>query len=217
VRRSTTDRSRVPSICAMADTSSTPSRASSESENDRRPNRRVGLFGATIGLIGIVVGGVIAAASSYYTTKVQVHSQAVQARQEFLRSQQQATYSKFAGDEAVNRTFFVRCRSRLAQPDFTASESDVTALEQATDNIRNLIAADAGTVYFVGSAETSTIGFDIFTDFKEMIGYCISGTKDHLEGSSPNPDDPKVLSAAISHERDDLARFLIAGRRDLRD
>lgn len=164
-----------------------------------------------------MVGGVIAATSSYYTTKVQVQSQAMQARQEFLRSQQQATYSKFAGDEAVNRTFFVRCRARLAQPDFTASRSDVTSLEQTTDTIRNLIAADAGSIYFVGSSAASTIGFEIFVDFKEMIGDCISGTQDHLEGSSPNPDDPKVLSKAISHERGDLSRFLIAGRRDLHD
>jgi hypothetical protein len=173
------------------------------------------LFGALFGLLGIVVGGVIAAASSYYTTKVQVDSQAAQSRQQFLRTEQQAAYSKLAGDEAVNRTVFIRCSSRLQQPDYSIDESGYASLQDQMESVRNEVVADAARVYVVGSAQTSNLAFKIFSDFKVMIARCVAGAAHRLQGADGSADDAHTLDVAISAERRDLSLFLIAGRNDL--
>lgn len=202
-------------IRGMTGPDSTPVNAPSEPEKDRRLTWRVALAGATIGLVGIVLGGIIAAASSYYTTRVQVRSQALQSRAEFLRTQEQMAYSRFAGDEAVKRTFFIRCQLRIAQPSFSATQSDLTKLQTATDDVRNVMVTDASAVDFVGSLQASTVAWNIWSDFKGMINDCTSGSAAHIAGVSPDPGAAKALLEAIDQERRDLSKFLAAGRQDL--
>ncbi len=202
-------------IRGMTGPDSTPVNALSEPEKDRRLTWRVALAGAAIGLVGIVLGGIIAAASSYYTTRVQVSSQAMQARAEFLRTQEQAAYSRFAGDEATKRTFFIRCQLRISQPSFSATQSDIAKLQTATDEVRNVMVTDASAVDFVGSSEASSVAWNIWSKFKIMINLCISGSDAHISGVSPDPGAAKALLKAIDQERKDLSKFLAAGRQDL--
>lgn len=71
-----------------------PAPEPSEGRADRRSNRQI----AWIAVAGVVIGGIIASASSYFTASYQVKSQAQQAVEDYRRNQRKDIYVQILSD-----------------------------------------------------------------------------------------------------------------------
>jgi hypothetical protein len=138
-------------------------------EKQQRSAWKLGLLASG----AVVLGGLIAAGSSYFTARVQVHSQAQQARQEFLRSQREAFYAKIASDHTAFIKKIAECDPPPA-PSGKVSAQYVQTQISSLDELINAINADAGNVVIVGSRQVIDSAGIIIDDDSTMREDCIT-------------------------------------------
>ncbi len=158
--------------------------AANEPQKDRRNNWKIAALSA---IAALVVGGV-GAGSSIWTTHVQVSGQ----RQDFIRGQEQAAYSKCILDSSAANDALQIFRSSGSSSDF----ADVTSALKT-------LALDIDAIRVVGTETAYNDAVAMQADLDAMQSDTLVRQGNRLEG------DDLALS-------NDTTKFIEASRRDVR-
>lgn len=186
-----------------------------ESERDRRLTHRA----MWLALVGVVVGGAIAAGASLLTAHIQVNNQNAESRRDFLRTQRQAAYGRLVADEQSHRRTLQLCRADLSIGT-SLRRSQFDSMRKSLDAYQGTIASDVANVEVIASDGVFVLAQRLAVDLELVIDDCEVELGLRLAGLKPsNPQVKDLLKHAgdnLSDESSDFGTFLVLSRQDLR-
>jgi hypothetical protein len=107
----------------------------------------------------VLLAGLIGAGSAYLTANVQAHSQAQQAREDFVRTQRQALYAKLSTEDTIFKAKVTECIQRAENAgEHPLSLAEVNTINASVTDIVDGLSSDMAVLSVVGSQEAiSTI------------------------------------------------------------
>jgi hypothetical protein len=160
----------------------------------------------------VILAGLIAAGSSYLTARVQSNSQAQQARDDFLRSQRQVTYSRFLADE---KRFFDTENNYCggAAPNRAPEQPPAKSVAQS-DELKGMLDGldnDLFSLSLIATSDSERAAQNLETDDFTMYLYCrrnlTTPTITPVDSESNSKKQIDAWNAAVNHRSSLLKQF----------
>jgi hypothetical protein len=134
---------------------SEPPGSAPEPANDSDKDRLVTKRGIALSLLGAIVAAFIGAAASYIAAVVTANSQAQQAREDFIRTQRQAVYSKMIADASSLTSDSAGCVADAEDPKSQVKPATIQKYSLQFTPATKVLNIDSAAVQVIGSTKAA--------------------------------------------------------------